>query len=59
MLDEPTNLDGIEAVERALRSYDGALIVISHDERFLDAIKIERRLTAPFTRSTEDVEVTQ
>ncbi|HEX4742139.1 MAG TPA: ATP-binding cassette domain-containing protein, partial [Caulobacteraceae bacterium] len=47
ILDEPTNhldLDSIEAVEAALAAYDGALLVVSHDEEFLDAIGIRRRL---------------
>ncbi|QNG43697.1 ABC-F family ATP-binding cassette domain-containing protein [Sphingobium yanoikuyae] len=45
ILDEPTNhldLEAIEAVEARLRGYDGALLVVSHDERFLDAIGITR-----------------
>jgi ATPase subunit of ABC transporter with duplicated ATPase domains len=47
ILDEPTNhldLDSIEAVEAALRAYDGALVVVSHDADFLQAIGVERRL---------------
>jgi ATPase subunit of ABC transporter with duplicated ATPase domains len=47
ILDEPTNhldIDSIEAVEAGLRAYDGALLVVSHDEAFLEAIKISRRL---------------
>lgn len=47
ILDEPTNhldLDSIAAIEAALRLYDGALLVVSHDEAFLEAIGIERRL---------------
>ena len=47
ILDEPTNhldIDSIEAVEAGLRAYDGALLVVSHDETFLDAIGISRRL---------------
>ncbi|MEH2513991.1 ATPase subunit of ABC transporter with duplicated ATPase domains [Nitrobacteraceae bacterium AZCC 1564] len=47
ILDEPTNhldIDAIEAVEAGLRAYDGALLVVSHDSTFLDAIGITRRL---------------
>ncbi len=47
MLDEPTNhlnIDSIEAVEAGLRAYDGALLIVSHDEAFLKAIEISRRL---------------
>jgi ATPase subunit of ABC transporter with duplicated ATPase domains len=47
ILDEPTNhldIDSIEAVEAGLRAYDGALLVVSHDQAFLEAIGISRRL---------------
>jgi ATPase subunit of ABC transporter with duplicated ATPase domains len=47
ILDEPTNhldLDSIEAVEAALAAYDGALLVASHDEAFLEAIGVTLRL---------------
>jgi len=47
ILDEPTNhldIGSIEAVEAGLRAYDGALIVVSHDEPFLKAINIGRRI---------------
>jgi ATPase subunit of ABC transporter with duplicated ATPase domains len=47
ILDEPTNhldVDSIEAVEAGLRAYDGALLVASHDEAFLEAIGISRRI---------------
>jgi len=47
ILDEPTNhldLDSVRAVETALAGYDGALLVVSHDEDFLGAIGVERRL---------------
>lgn len=50
ILDEPTNhldIDAIEAVEAGLRAYDGALIVVSHDAAFLQAIGITRSLTLP------------
>jgi len=47
LLDEPTNhldLAAIEELEQALKGFDGALIVISHDEMFLQAIGIEREI---------------
>lgn len=47
ILDEPSNhldLDSLEAVEAGLAAFDGALIVVSHDETFLDAIGVTRRI---------------
>ena len=47
ILDEPTNhldIHAIAAVEAGLASYDGALMVVSHDRDFLEAIGIEREL---------------
>lgn len=47
LLDEPTNhldIESIEAVEAGLRAYDGALVIVSHDEAFLDAVGITRRI---------------
>lgn len=47
ILDEPTNhldLMSVEAIETALNAYDGALLVVSHDEDFLAAIGIEKWL---------------
>ncbi|MCM5551696.1 ABC-F family ATP-binding cassette domain-containing protein [Pleomorphomonas sp. NRK KF1] len=47
ILDEPTNhldVESIETVEAGLRAYDGALLVVSHDEAFLNAISIGRRI---------------
>ncbi len=47
VLDEPTNhLDvrAIEQLESALASYAGTLVVVSHDQRFLERVGIDRVL---------------
>jgi ATPase subunit of ABC transporter with duplicated ATPase domains len=47
ILDEPGNhldLDSLTAIEAGLAAYDGALLVVSHDPAFLDAIGIEREV---------------
>ncbi|MFG1699865.1 ABC-F family ATP-binding cassette domain-containing protein [Nonomuraea sp. NPDC049309] len=47
LLDEPTNnldLVSVRQLESALGAYEGAFIVVSHDERFLAEIKVERWL---------------
>ncbi|MBO9715132.1 ABC-F family ATP-binding cassette domain-containing protein [Sphingomonas sp.] len=49
LLDEPTNhldLDSVELLESALRDYDGAILAVSHDPGFLDALGIERNIVA-------------
>lgn len=53
ILDEPTNhldIDSIEAVETGLRAYDGALLIVSHDEAFLESIAVSSRLDLGRTR---------
>jgi len=45
ILDEPTNhldLHSIASIESALKNYQGGMIVISHDQRFLENISINR-----------------
>ncbi|NYJ73194.1 ATP-binding cassette domain-containing protein [Allobranchiibius huperziae] len=46
VLDEPTNhldLPAIEQLEQALESYDGALLLVSHDRRLLDNVRLDHR----------------
>jgi ATPase subunit of ABC transporter with duplicated ATPase domains len=45
MLDEPTNhldIDSIKSIESALKAFQGAMLVISHDQAFLDSIGISK-----------------
>ena len=47
VLDEPTNhldLPAIEQLEAALESYDGTLVLVTHDRRLLDNVRITRTL---------------
>lgn len=49
LLDEPSNhldLPSIQALEAMLRSYQGTLVVVSHDDSFLGNIKLTDRLLA-------------
>ncbi|MCY0903510.1 ABC-F family ATP-binding cassette domain-containing protein [Arthrobacter sp. H14-L1] len=46
VLDEPTNhldLPAIEQLEEALESYDGALLLVSHDRRLLAKVRLDTR----------------
>jgi len=47
VLDEPTNhldLPAIEALEAALDDYEGTLLLVTHDRRLLDALRITRTI---------------
>lgn len=46
VLDEPTNhldLPAIEQLEAALESFDGALLLVTHDRRMLEKVRIDTR----------------
>lgn len=56
VLDEPTNhldLPAIEQLESALASYNGTLLLVTHDRRMLDAVATTRRLEVTEGRVTE------
>jgi ATPase subunit of ABC transporter with duplicated ATPase domains len=47
LLDEPSNhldLPSLHALEAMLNSYSGALMVVSHDQSFLQALELDERL---------------
>jgi ATPase subunit of ABC transporter with duplicated ATPase domains len=46
VLDEPTNhldLAAIEQLEEALESFDGTVLLVTHDRRMLDTVRLTRR----------------
>ncbi|WFE25223.1 ABC-F family ATP-binding cassette domain-containing protein [Solwaraspora sp. WMMD791] len=48
VLDEPTNhldLPAIEQLESALESFTGTLLLVTHDRRMLESVRLTRRLT--------------
>ena len=50
MLDEPTNhLDvaAIEELERAVDTFDGTVVLVTHDRRFLTRFRATRTLELP------------
>jgi ATPase subunit of ABC transporter with duplicated ATPase domains len=50
ILDEPTNhldLEAVEQLELALADYDGTLVVVSHDRRFLERVASTREIVLP------------
>ncbi|MEY9844490.1 ATPase subunit of ABC transporter with duplicated ATPase domains [Streptacidiphilus sp. BW17] len=56
VLDEPTNhldLVAIEQLESALASYNGTLLLVTHDRRMLDAVATTRRISVEAGRISE------
>ncbi|MGW5232924.1 ABC-F family ATP-binding cassette domain-containing protein [Streptomyces nodosus] len=56
VLDEPTNhldLPAIEQLESALDTYQGTLLLVTHDRRMLDAVRVTRRLEVADGKVTE------
>ena len=56
VLDEPTNhldLPAIEQLEQALESYDGALLLVTHDRRMLQNVRVDRSWRVEDGRVTE------
>ena len=50
VLDEPTNhldLPAIEQLETALGAYDGTLLLVTHDRRLLEAVRLDRTIELP------------
>lgn len=50
VLDEPTNhldLPAIEQLESALSQYRGTLLLVTHDRRLLESVKLTRRVELP------------
>lgn len=46
VLDEPTNhldVPAIEQLEQALENYEGALLLVTHDRRMLDTVRLDQR----------------
>ena len=57
VLDEPTNhldLMAIEQLEDALGTYDGTLVLVTHDRRLLDHVRTDRHLHVDAGRVRED-----
>ncbi|MDR7328928.1 ABC-F family ATP-binding cassette domain-containing protein [Corynebacterium guangdongense] len=56
VLDEPTNhldLPAIEQLEEALESYDGTLLLVTHDRRMLRAVRTDRHWRVDAGQVTE------
>ena len=64
LLDEPTNhfdLKSVEWLEEFLKNYDGSLLLISHDRRFLNylvtrIVELDRGVLTPYSGNYNDFE---
>ncbi len=57
VLDEPTNhldLPAIEQLEQAVESFDGTVVLVTHDRRMLDTVRATRRWRMADGALTED-----
>ncbi|WP_038551959.1 ABC-F family ATP-binding cassette domain-containing protein [Nocardia nova] len=57
VLDEPTNhldLPAIEQLEQAVETFDGTLILVTHDRRMLDSVRATRRWRMTAGRLDDD-----
>jgi ATPase subunit of ABC transporter with duplicated ATPase domains len=56
VLDEPTNhldLAAIEQLEQALETYEGTLLLVTHDRRMLETVRMDRHCSVESGRVTE------
>jgi len=56
VLDEPTNhldLEAIEALEEALETYPGIILLVTHDRRFLERVRLDKNYILEDGKLTE------
>jgi ATPase subunit of ABC transporter with duplicated ATPase domains len=56
VLDEPTNhldVPAVEQLESALADFGGTVLVVSHDQRFLEEVGVTRRIRVDRGRVSE------